>query len=144
MLRSASSPAPASKSSSRSVDENKPAIFSWSLVPGPDPYSWPLALTMPTSEAIRKAIRAVKDPELNLNIIDIGLVYEVDVDDAGAVHIQMTLTSPGCPAGTEIIEDVKRVVGEMEGVKSVDVELVWDPYWTPEKMDPRVRTFLGF
>jgi metal-sulfur cluster biosynthetic enzyme len=99
---------------------------------------------MPTSEAIRKAIRAVKDPELNLNIIDIGLVYEVDVDEAGAVHIQMTLTSPGCPAGTEIIEDVKRVVGDMEGVTSVDVELVWDPYWTPEKMDPRVRTFLGF
>jgi metal-sulfur cluster biosynthetic enzyme len=56
----------------------------------------------------------------------------------------MTLTSPGCPAGTEIIEDVKRVVGDMEGVTSVDVELVWDPYWTPEKMDPRVRTFLGF
>jgi metal-sulfur cluster biosynthetic enzyme len=99
---------------------------------------------MLTSEAIRKAIRAVKDPELNLNIIDIGLVYEVDVDEAGAVHIQMTLTSPGCPAGAEIIEDVKRVVGDMEGVKAVDVELVWDPYWTPEKMDPRVRTFLGF
>jgi metal-sulfur cluster biosynthetic enzyme len=56
----------------------------------------------------------------------------------------MTLTSPGCPAGAEIIEDVKRVVGDMEGVTSVEVELVWDPYWTPEKMDPRVRTFLGF
>jgi metal-sulfur cluster biosynthetic enzyme len=99
---------------------------------------------MPTPEAIRKAIRAVKDPELNLNIIDIGLVYEVEVDESGAVHIEMTLTSPGCPAGAEIIEDVKRVVGDMEGVTSVDVELVWDPYWTPEKMDPRVRTFLGF
>lgn len=99
---------------------------------------------MPTSEAIRKAIRAVKDPELNLNIIDIGLVYEVDINDEGAVHVQMTLTSPGCPAGAEIIADVKRVVGDMEGVTSVDVELVWDPYWTPEKMDPRVRTFLGF
>jgi metal-sulfur cluster biosynthetic enzyme len=99
---------------------------------------------MPTTDAIRKAIRAVKDPELNLNIIDIGLVYEVDIDDQGAVHIQMTLTSPGCPAGAQIIDDVKRVVGDMEGVKSVEVELVWDPYWTPEKMDPRVRTFLGF
>ncbi|HET6797473.1 MAG TPA: iron-sulfur cluster assembly protein [Gemmatimonadales bacterium] len=99
---------------------------------------------MPTPDAIRKAIRAVKDPELNLNIIDIGLVYEVDIDDDGDVRIQMTLTSPGCPAGGEIIEDVKRVVGDMEGVRSVDVELVWDPYWTPEKMDPRVRTFLGF
>jgi metal-sulfur cluster biosynthetic enzyme len=99
---------------------------------------------MPTPDAIRKAIRAVKDPELNLNIIDIGLVYEVDIDDDGDVRIQMTLTSPGCPAGGEIIEDVKRVVGDMEGVRSVEVELVWDPYWTPEKMDPRVRTFLGF
>jgi metal-sulfur cluster biosynthetic enzyme len=103
-----------------------------------------LMSTTPTAEAIRKAIRAVKDPELNLNIIDIGLVYEVDVDEAGSVHVQMTLTSPGCPAGAEIIADVKRVVGDMEGVQSVEVELVWDPYWTPEKMDPRVRTFLGF
>ncbi len=99
---------------------------------------------VPTAEAIRKAIRAVKDPELNLNIIDIGLVYEVDVNETGNVQVQMTLTSPGCPAGAEIIGDVKRVVGDMEGVQSVEVELVWDPYWTPEKMDPRVRTFLGF
>ena len=99
---------------------------------------------MPTAEAIRKAIRAVKDPELNLNIIDIGLVYDVEVDDAGDVRVEMTLTSPGCPAGAEIIADVKRVVGDMEGVRSVEVELVWEPYWTPEKMDPRVRTFLGF
>ena len=99
---------------------------------------------MQSAETIRKALRAVKDPELNLNIIDIGLVYDVDVDDDGDVHIRMTLTSPGCPAGAEIIDDVKRVVGDMEGVRSVEVELVWDPYWTPEKMDPRVRTFLGF
>src|SRR5687767_13988140 len=99
---------------------------------------------MPTAEAIRKAIRAVKDPELNLNIIVIGLVYEVDIDDQGAVHIQMTITSPGCPAGAQIIDDVKRVVGDMEGVTSVEVELVCDPYWSSEKMDPRVRTFLGF
>ena len=99
---------------------------------------------MPTVEAIRKAIRAVKDPELNLNIIDIGLVYDVEIDESGDVRIEMTLTSPGCPAGAEIIADVKRVVGDMEGVRSVEVQLVWEPYWTPEKMDPRVRTFLGF
>jgi metal-sulfur cluster biosynthetic enzyme len=99
---------------------------------------------VPSSDAIRKALRAVKDPELNLNIIDIGLVYDVGSDPAGNVRVEMTLTSPGCPAGGEIIEDVKRVVGDMEGVRSVDVELVWDPYWTPEKMDPRVRAFLGF
>jgi metal-sulfur cluster biosynthetic enzyme len=104
----------------------------------------PAPASAPTPEAVRKALRAVKDPELNLNIIDIGLVYDVDVDSAGAVHVRMTLTSPGCPAGTEILDDVKRVVSDLEGVQAVEVELVWDPYWTPEKMDPRVRAFLGF
>jgi len=99
---------------------------------------------IPTPDTVRKALRAVKDPELNLNIIDIGLVYDVEVTDPGRVQVKMTLTSPGCPAGTEIIDDVKRVVTDMEGVESVDVELVWDPYWTPDKMDPRVRAFLGF
>jgi metal-sulfur cluster biosynthetic enzyme len=98
----------------------------------------------PTPDTVRKALRAVKDPELNLNIIDIGLVYDVEVDEGGRVRVKMTLTSPGCPAGTEILDDVKRVLADMEGVESVDVELVWDPYWTPEKMDPRVRAFLGF
>ena len=100
---------------------------------------------MLTPEIVRKALRQVKDPELGLNIIDIGLVYDIEVDEAaGDVRVQMTLTSPGCPAGAEIIADVKRVVGDMEGVRAVEVELVWEPYWTPEKMDPRVRTFLGF
>jgi metal-sulfur cluster biosynthetic enzyme len=99
---------------------------------------------IPTPDTVRKALRAVKDPELNLNIIDIGLVYDVEVADPGRVLVRMTLTSPGCPAGTEIIDDVKRVLTDMEGVDSVDVELVWDPYWTPDKMDPRVRAFLGF
>lgn len=97
-----------------------------------------------TAESVRKAIRAVKDPELNLNIVDIGLVYDIDVSEAGDVHVEMTLTSPGCPSGAEIIQDVKNVVSDLEGVASVDVELVWDPYWTPERMDPRVKAFLGF
>jgi metal-sulfur cluster biosynthetic enzyme len=98
----------------------------------------------PPPDTVRKALRAVKDPELNLNIIDIGLVYDVEVSAAGEVHVRMTLTSPGCPAGTEIIDDVKRVVTDLEGVQTVEVELVWEPYWTPDKMDPRVRAFLGF
>ena len=102
------------------------------------------APTPPAAETIRKALRAVKDPELNLNIIDIGLVYDVEVGETGDVVVRMTLTSPGCPAGGEIIEDVRRVVRDLEGVKSAEVELVWDPYWTPERMDPRVRAFLGF
>lgn len=101
-------------------------------------------MPIPTPDTVRKALRAVKDPELNLNIIDIGLVYNVVVSEDAKATIQMTLTSPGCPAGTEILDDVRRVVGDLEGVQEVEVELVWDPYWTPEKMDPRVRAFLGF
>ena len=104
----------------------------------------PAPAPVPTPDTVRKALRAVKDPELNLNIIDIGLVYDVEVSEAGDVRVRMTLTSPGCPAGAEIIDDVRSVAGDLEGVKSVEVELVWDPYWTPEKMDPRVRAFLGF
>ncbi len=96
-----------------------------------------------TPESIRKALRAVKDPELGLNIIDIGLVYDTAVDAEGHVHVKMTLTSPGCPAGAEIMGDAKLVLEDLEGVKSAEIELVWEPYWTPEKMDPRVRAFLG-
>jgi metal-sulfur cluster biosynthetic enzyme len=97
-----------------------------------------------SADTVRKALRGVKDPELGLNIVDIGLVYDVAVSDAGDAHIQMTLTSPGCPAGAEIIQDVKNVVGDLEGIESVEVELVWEPFWTPDKMDPRVKAFMGF
>ncbi|HEX9164855.1 MAG TPA: iron-sulfur cluster assembly protein [Gemmatimonadales bacterium] len=99
---------------------------------------------MPTPDLVRKTLRQVKDPELGLNIIDIGLVYDVAVSDEGDVHIKMTLTSPGCPSGNEMMQDAKLVVEELEGVRSATVELVWEPYWTPEKMDPRVKAFMGF
>ena len=99
---------------------------------------------LPTPDSIRKSLRAVKDPELGLNIIDIGLVYDIEVSENGQVKVKMTLTSPGCPAGGEIIEEVKQVVADLDGVTGSEVELVWDPYWTPEKMDPRVRAFLGY
>jgi metal-sulfur cluster biosynthetic enzyme len=94
-------------------------------------------------ETVKKALRAVKDPELGLNIIDIGLVYDAFVSEQGDVTVKMTLTSPGCPAGAEIMGDAKLVLEDLEGVKSVTIDLVWEPYWTPEKMDPRVRAFLG-
>ncbi len=96
-----------------------------------------------TPETIRKALRGVKDPELGLNIVDIGLVYETEVNDEGDVKVKMTLTSPGCPSGPEILQDAKMVLEELEGVRSVQVDLVWEPYWTPDRMDPRVRAFLG-
>jgi len=96
-----------------------------------------------TDERVREALRTVKDPELNLNIIDLGLVYDVEVED-GNVHIAMTLTSPGCPAGPLILNAIHKTLRPLEGVKDVDVEIVWEPYWTPEKIDPKVRAMLGF
>jgi len=98
---------------------------------------------MLTVDLVRKALKGVKDPELGLNVVDIGLIYDVTLSDAGDVHITMSLTSPGCPSGPEIMGDVKSVVADLDGVNSVEVELVWEPYWTPERMDPRVRAFLG-
>ena len=99
---------------------------------------------MLTPEIVRKALRQVKDPELGLNIIEIGLVYDVIVTPENDVTVKMTLTSPGCPAGGEIMQDAKLVVEELEDVRSATIELVWEPYWTPDKMDPRVKAFMGF
>jgi metal-sulfur cluster biosynthetic enzyme len=99
---------------------------------------------MLTTEVVQKALRQVKDPELGLNIVDIGLVYGVEVNDQGDVRVKMTLTSPGCPSGAEIMQDAKQVVEGLEGAGRVDIDLVWEPYWTPERMDPRVKAFMGF
>ena len=107
------------------------------------PASPPAGATPLTPEVVRQALRKVKDPELDLNIIDLGLVYDVIIED-GDVQVNMTLTSPGCPAGPMITGDVYRVVRELAGAKDVDVEIVWEPYWTPEKIDPKVRAMMGF
>ena len=94
------------------------------------------------ADAVRKVLRQVKDPELGLNIIDLGLVYDIEVED-GKVHIKMTLTSPGCPFGAQILGDVKQAPQMLEGVTKVEVELVWEPFWSQEKINPKVRAFLG-
>ncbi|HUK21126.1 MAG TPA: metal-sulfur cluster assembly factor [Gemmatimonadales bacterium] len=96
-----------------------------------------------SDETIRNALRGVKDPELDLNIVDLGLVYGIEVAD-GEVRIEMTLTSPGCPAGPMITNDAYRVVRGLEGVKDVNIDIVWEPYWTPERIDPKVRALMGF
>jgi metal-sulfur cluster biosynthetic enzyme len=96
----------------------------------------------PTADQVRMALRKVKDPELNLNIIDLGLVYDIMVD-GNNVDIDMTLTSPGCPAGPQIMGDVERVVKAMPGVGELSIRLVWEPFWSPEKIEPRVRAYMG-
>jgi len=98
---------------------------------------------MPTVETIRKALRTVRDPELNLNVVDLGLIYDVVLEEEANVRVIMTLTSPGCPAGDEITRDVRDTVQNLDGVGEVKVDIVWEPYWTPERIDPRVRAFLG-
>ena len=96
-----------------------------------------------SDDQVRLALRRVKDPELNLNIMDLGLVYDIKVEGA-KVNVDMTLTSPGCPSGPEIMTDAEKEVRSIPGVEDVTVNLVWTPFWTPEKMEPRVRAYLGF
>ena len=97
----------------------------------------------PTVDEVRASLRRVKDPELNLNIVDLGLVYDIAVDDR-TVKVDMSLTSPGCPSGPEIMRDAELAVKNVPGVADVVVNLVWSPIWTPERIEPRVRSYLGF
>ena len=96
-----------------------------------------------SSDQVKLALRRVKDPELNLNIMDLGLVYDIDVDGCD-VRIDMSLTSPGCPSGAEIMSEADQQLRSIPGVGSVAVNLVWSPPWTPERIEPRVRAYLGF
>lgn len=108
----------------------------------PDPPVDASADASADAQAVTQALRKVKDPELGINIVDLGLVYDVEVEE-GKVRIKMTLTSPGCPAGPEILHDADRAVRMVDGVDDVDVQLVWEPFWTPDRIDPRVRSFFG-
>jgi metal-sulfur cluster biosynthetic enzyme len=96
----------------------------------------------PSADQVKLALRKVKDPELNLNIVDLGLIYEIAVDGS-EVQVDMTLTSPGCPAGPQIMGDVERVLKALPGVSNVAINLVWQPFWSPDKIEPRVRAYMG-
>lgn len=85
-------------------------------------------------ERIIAALRQVYDPEIPVNLYDLGLIYDIDVRDAGAVHVTMTLTAPNCPVADKIPADVQQKVREVEGVSEATVELVWEPAWSTEKM----------
>lgn len=102
------------------------------------------AVEPPLSEdQVRLALRRVKDPEIGLNIVDLGLVYDVAVDGAD-VNVDMSLTSPGCPAGPQILHEAEEELRGLPGVGAVSVNLIWSPPWTPERIEPRVRAYLGF
>jgi metal-sulfur cluster biosynthetic enzyme len=102
---------------------------------------------MPISEdAVREALKQVVDPELFINVIDLGLVYAVEMtpqDDKTNVAIEMTLTSPACPAGPQLIAQSKDVLARLEGVGDVHVKLVMTPPWTPDRMTDDARDQLG-
>lgn len=91
----------------------------------------------------RLVLRRVKDPELNLNIVDLGLIYDVQVSGAD-VRVDMSLTSPGCPSGPEIMGEAEKELRTLPGVGDVLVNLVWTPAWTPDRIEPRVRAYMGF
>ena len=103
---------------------------------------------MPVAEeAVREALKQVVDPELFVNIVDLGLIYQVDIEEAAEgkkkVKIEMTMTSPMCPAGPQLIANSKQVVGHLPEVEGVEVKIVLDPPWTPDKMTEEARDQLG-
>lgn len=103
---------------------------------------------MISEDHVREQLKKVIDPELFVNIVDLGLIYNVDIAEAKEdgrqdVRIEMTMTSPMCPAGPQLVANSKQVVGELEGVATVDVKVVMDPPWTPEKMSEDARDQLG-
>jgi len=97
---------------------------------------------MVTKDEVMKELKQIVDPEVGVNIVDMGFIYDVMIEE-GDIRIKMTLTTPGCPMHAMFTGEVKRILEEKFG-KKVEVELVFDPPWTPEKMSPQARKKLGF
>ena len=98
---------------------------------------------MPTEQQVFQALRNCYDPEIPLNIVDLGLVYQVHIE-GDQVAIKMTLTAPGCPLHATISRSVQQEVEKVEGVKQARVEVVWQPPWTPDRMSPEAKKKLGW
>ena len=98
---------------------------------------------MPSRDEVIEALRQVEDPELGMDIVDLGLLYDVEIEGP-KVKVIHTLTSMGCPVGPMIQEDIDRVARDVPGVEDVDVELTFDPPWTPDKMSDDAKFILGF
>ena len=100
-------------------------------------------MAVATDEDVREALRQIVDPEIGINVVDLGLVYETNVDENGLCSITMTLTSPGCPLSGYIGTAVESAVGELDGIKQVDVDIVWTPPWNPSMMSEEAKLELG-
>lgn len=94
-------------------------------------------------DSIMGALENVIDPELGIDIVNLGLVYHVDMDDDGLVNVDMTLTSMGCPMGPQIIDQVKTALGELPEVKDIKVNIVWNPVWSKDMMSRYAKIALG-
>lgn len=95
-----------------------------------------------TEKEIREALKGVKDPELGLDLVVLGLIYDIEVE-GDHVDAVISLTSPMCPVAGEIVENVKQTIEGVDGVESADVELTFDPPWTPDRINPLIRSSLG-
>ncbi|MEA2398705.1 MAG: hypothetical protein QOK25_2261 [Thermoleophilaceae bacterium] len=98
---------------------------------------------MPSVEDVKDALTNVIDPELGLDFMELGLVYDVEVD-AGEVNVTFTLTSPGCPIGPQVTEQMKEYVGELDGVDEVHAKMTFSPPWTPDMMSEDAKFALGY
>lgn len=94
-------------------------------------------------DSIMGALENVIDPELGIDIVNLGLVYHVDMNDDGLVNVDMTLTSMGCPMGPQIIDQVKTALGELPEVKDIEVNIVWNPVWSKDMMSRYAKIALG-
>lgn len=97
----------------------------------------------PLREQVMAALKLVDDPEVGINVVDLGLVYGVEVAE-GRVRVELTMTSPACPLGEQIVCDAEERIRALPGVAAAQVDLVWEPTWTPERMSPAAKAQLGW
>jgi len=95
-----------------------------------------------TEKDVRNALKKVKDPELNLDLVTLGLVYDIQVE-GGKAKVIMSLTTPMCPVAGEIVDQARLAVAKVDGIEKAEVELTFDPPWTPERISPLIRSSLG-
>jgi metal-sulfur cluster biosynthetic enzyme len=128
------------------VDERKITTSMNCVPPARTTAGWYVRSTltaMATREEVLEVLRQVEDPELGMDIVDLGLLYEVEVEDSTA-KVTYSLTSMGCPAGPLIAGDIDSAVRQVEGIENVELELTFDPPWTPDKMSDDAKFILGF